>query len=530
MRKKRSKEKAAALVSPEKLKRSKAAKRRRLANGTYSMLIAGFVIAAVVLVNVIVQTIPSAFTTFDVTDEKLYSIGTASKEVLASLDEDVTLYFLTETGEEDEGVEKLLDNYEGNSSRIHVKKIDAVANPTFASEYSDDTVTLNSVIAVCGDRYKVADYSDFYIYSYSYYYSATGYDAEGKITSAIAFVTQNETVRIGYTVGHEELDLGTELTDALDKSNIETEEINLLTSDIPDDIRALIIFAPGADFTEEEAKKVREYLGSGGNALIVSMASMVNGTETPNFDSIMESYGVTKAEGIVMEGDTGCYVQAPYLLVPNTSSVSEVTAGLENSNIVYSLAEALIPSEDEDLAWTVTPILTTSENAYLKTDLTNTVLREDGDETGQFVLAAAIEQTFSNDSDGASDIEDGNAESGASEAAADAGEEADDGSSEPTVTKILYYTSPCAFNSDALSSLIQQSTALPEGNSSLISASIRYLTDHETAVSVPQKSLSVPQTTIDTGTVNTLGAVFMYVLPAAVLVLGFAVWMRRRKK
>ena len=56
------------------------------------------------------------------------------------------------------------------------------------------------------------------------------------------------------------------------------------------------------------------------------------------------------------------------------------------------------------------------------------------------------------------------------------------------------------------------------------------LTDRDTAVSVPAKLLSTPQTTISTGTVNLLGTLAMIVLPALTLAAGFIVWYLRRRR
>ncbi len=41
-------------------------------------------------------------------------------------------------------------------------------------------------------------------------------------------------------------------------------------------------------------------------------------TELKNFDSILENYGVKRAEGLVFEGDTQHYaMQMPYYIVPS---------------------------------------------------------------------------------------------------------------------------------------------------------------------------------------------------------------------
>ena len=68
-------------------------------------------------------------------------------------------------------------------------------NPSFTSQYSSDEVASNSVIAVSDKRSKVIPYSDLYESSVNYQtYSmeTTGFDGEGQITSAIAYVTTDD--------------------------------------------------------------------------------------------------------------------------------------------------------------------------------------------------------------------------------------------------------------------------------------------------------------------------------------------------
>lgn len=497
-------------------------KNRILKNGSYYAALTAVLIAAVIVINLIAGSLPSALTVYDVTDTRLYSIGDTTAELLGGLTEDVTINVITQTGMEDEILQKLLDSYEAASDRVHVERIDAVANPAFASQYTDEQIPLNSVIVVCGEKSKVVSSSDIYRYLSYYSSSPDAFDGEGLITSAVAYVTGGSETVVYYTTGHGEFALGSEMTEALSKANIEVKELNLLSSEIPEDCTALISFAPTEDYTAEEARKVLHYLDGGGHALLVTAPALWTGKETPVFDTIAASYGIVRSGGVILEGDTSRYNQIPYLTVPQTVEGAEAVAGLGNKNILAPLAEALKQEhgEEDDETYSVQQLMTSSDSAYLKTSLEDGVDKSSGDETGPFTSGFAVEQTFSNDSDGSPDVPDGTEEE----------EEEDGGEKAETSMRLLYYSTPCLFSAEALSELILQGADLPQGNDELFSQTIKYLTDQEVKLSVPAKSMSVPQTTVNAAAVSLIGNLFMLALPSAVLAGGFFIWMRRRKR
>ena len=138
-------------------------------------------------------------------------------------------------------------------------------------------------------------------------------------------MTSEESTKLYWITGHgetEESALSSQFTDAVSKSNMEVEELTLLTSEIPEDADGIVIMAPTSDFSEEEADKVISYLEGGGKALIFSSYTE---TDLPNFDSVLENYGVRREDGIVVESDSDYYYpQMPYVLLPEIQS-SDIT-------------------------------------------------------------------------------------------------------------------------------------------------------------------------------------------------------------
>ena len=59
----------------------------------------------------------------------MYTLGDSSVQLAQSLQQDVTIYYLCETGSEDAIITKLLDHYAAESSHIHWEQKDPTLYP-----------------------------------------------------------------------------------------------------------------------------------------------------------------------------------------------------------------------------------------------------------------------------------------------------------------------------------------------------------------------------------------------------------------
>ena len=64
---------------------------RKLKKGGYAAILSVIVIAAVVLLNMIVGRLPEKVRQWDLSGTQIYTVGDTTKELLASLDQDVTI-------------------------------------------------------------------------------------------------------------------------------------------------------------------------------------------------------------------------------------------------------------------------------------------------------------------------------------------------------------------------------------------------------------------------------------------------------
>lgn len=71
--------------------------------------------------------------------------------------------------------------------------------------------------------------------------------------------------------GHGESDLPETLADNIEKENIVTNTLSLLTVDeIPEDADVILSYAPQTDISEEEKEMLSDYAADGGKFLVIS--------------------------------------------------------------------------------------------------------------------------------------------------------------------------------------------------------------------------------------------------------------------
>lgn len=464
---------------------------KNIRKGSYSLGISVVVLAIAVVFNLVVGKLPAQYRNVDLSQTKLSTIGDTTKELVSALDQDVTIYQIVESGKENETIQKLLERYAGLSSHVKVETMDPVLHPNFVSEYTDDDLADNSLIVVGEKRNKVIPYADMFestVNYQTYQYETTGFDGEGQVTSAISYVT-TDSLPIMYTItGHEEGDMTEDMKSAIEKENIEMKDLNLLTEEsVPDDADCVMLFSPQNDLSEEEADKLITYMENGGKAVIIT--SYLN-KEMPNLQKVLNNYGIGTMEGVVLEADGQHYISGnPTYLVPNIGS-SDALGDLSkaNSYVLMPVAQAVEKLEDKRDTVTIESLLTTSDSAYVKTNVNGTLEKEDGDAEGPFDVGVAVTESVDN------------------------GE-----------TKLIYLTSANLFS--------QQVDAMVSGNNiKLLANSVSWMCDQEQSVSIPSKSTQISYLTVTAASARMWGMVTIGLLPVLCLVLGGGIWFKRRKR
>ena len=462
-------------------------------SGLYSAAITAAVLVLAVLVNLLVRALPTKYTTFDLSEAGLYTLSDSSAQVAQGLTQDVTIYYLCETGNEDQIISKLLDKYASESSHITWEIKDPAIYPTFAAQYGAQDAASGSLILVSGEQSVVLDASDLYDYDYSDYYTTGSYrvtfSGESKITSAIYRLTSGEQKHAYYTTNHGEQALTDTLADALENQNLSLTALDLLSSgSVPEDCDLLIINAPTSDFAAgdglvDEISQLQAYLAAGGKLLLTSSVY----AQTPQLDAVLAQFGLARAEGMVVEGDSSkALYNSAWSLLPDYGTPTESTAlnGVNtNTHVMLSVAQGITVTETDNV--TAEPLLNSSSAAYAKADINDltTMEREDGDAEGPFALAVWARN-------------------------------------EDTGAEVLWIGCPNMDNEQLYQSMPGNLTFLQGCAASLVGQDVL----------VDTKALEAEPITVAGSTAAALGLTFVFVLPAAVLIAGAVVVLLRRRR
>lgn len=491
---------------------------RILKSGSYTVTVSAVVIAIVIAINFFVSVLPQSVRELDLTKESIYTIGDTTKQIVGALDEKVDLYYICEEGKEDSRVDKMIANYEGLSENLTVTQIDPAVNPDFVGTLTSETVTANSVIAVSEKRTTVAVFEDFIRYdvegynemsaeefdsfyqqlNMQYYYTGEMpsvsvtelYYGEQYITSAIAYVTADDIPALYYTTGHGETALSSTYTSYVTTENYQYGAITLVGNDIPEDAEAIIIVNPTMDFTEAEVTSLVNYIQAGGDVILITSYNNYSTETRPNLAMLCAQMGLQSVDGLVMEGDSSHYFQYPNCLIPIIGATDESSPAsrLETTNM-YTLMPAahgiISPATVDGI--TVTQILSTTDKAYLKTEINENTTYEmqEGDVAGQYAIAAAATHSGGG--------------------------------------KFAWYASPYIVDDNADSSI-------GKGNSQLFIATLNWMAGKMESVSIIGKDISVKPLVMTESTVSAWKTFLCVVIPVAIVGTGLCVWVRRRRR
>ena len=371
--------------------------RRSAKMGTYTVVLALIVLAAIIVLNMIVSALPTKYTIIDTSAEKLYSISEETEKAIQNIKEDVVINYLCQNGTQDEMLRAFLDRYATANSKIKIKVVDPIESPAFTLKYTEQEISNYSLIVESASTFKIIDYYDIYSLDlYAYYYQGIQqytFNGERLLTSALDFVTSGNTPKIYTLTGHSEAALSETLKTQITDLNYVISELKLLTvSEVPDDASAIIINVPKADLNDDDVTKLKAYLDKGGKVFLLTSALAKSPLE--NLMKVTGYYGLSMSENIIIEENTDkCVSGMPYWLLPDISSHS-ITDPLKDSKFIQiPYAHPINKADDVRSSVTVTELFTTSDKAYTIDPSATEIKKTESSITGKFTVGAVAQES-----------------------------------------------------------------------------------------------------------------------------------------
>ena len=510
---------------------AKASRVRRAKTGSYAVILTVLVLAIIIVANVIMYSLPQDYTLFDTTKTEWTEISAATENFVSLINTPVTVYVLCENGDIDYQYNSLLEKYTEANENIKLEIVDPLENPNFVTKYTDVTLTNYSLIVESAKRFTVVDFSTMTYYASPTYNSMVGSETDVKlsyneyqqiyqnfassygyyitdfeqyfqgetlITSALDYVTL-PTVPQTYMLqskGMEDKKLYGEfsetLSDFLINFSLEPKTLDLKSDGaaIPEDASTIIIYAPKEDITETELAKLETFTAAGGSIVLVTDPTA---TGFKNLMKLGAIYGCSAEEGMVRDADEAHYNGTTTVLKPEISTEHQITYGLlvDGMTVQMPNAHSIVISDKLPEGVVAEELFYTSKKGFrVSTEDDNTRL----DETNSvFNVGVAATKKISNN----------------------------------TTSYFVWLGSTGMLTDD-------QATAVYNGNYAYFIYSMRWASDIFSSEYSTIPATNISGDYLDGFTTITpvivWGAIFVLVIPVTVLVSGFVIWFKRRRR
>ena len=489
----------------KKVKKEKKAKKlfeiiknKWLIKGTTTLLLVAIIIACYVLINFGVSKLN--IEDIDCTEKKLYSLSDETKNKMAELEKDITIQLINMSSSS--YVIEYANKYPAVSKKINVEEISDLSSRVDLQTKYNISESDSLIVVKSGEKEKTLTLNDLYTYDYS-----TGQQidkTEEAITNAIVEVTLDEKPHVyilsGKAYYNTEQALSSIVSTLQDESN-EVDYVDILTTgEIPSDCDCLIITTLGQDLSELERDKILDYINNGGKILMLTSQNMLD-VDTPNFDQILEQYGVTLGYGAVFEQDTSKMLQdSPNMIIEDVSAsfMSKLDMKIKMCLINAGKIEFAADDKLEELGVTYETVATTTDKAFVRTnfDTKSSSRTEQDSEEGSAIVGAYVNKKISDDKNS---------------------------------QLIIYSNELFASNVQVLISSQYYTYAVElYNNEDVILNSISHLTEREDTIVIRKTNESETYSVTDQEDVVIKTIIF--VVPIMMIFTGIVVWIFRRRK
>ena len=388
------------IVKTKEKKSSNEVIRKWLSKTSLTIILIAIIIGAYVVINLLTEK--ANLSDIDLTKDKIFTLSETSKTIIHNINQDVEI-ILVKMDTYSQSVVDFAYKYKKENDKIKITEVSNVTKyPELTAEYNL-TENTYEIIVRSGKEEKIISTSDLYTYDYS-----TGEEkdlTEEAITNALLSVTTENKPKLYFVSGHND-NLEYYLTDFKKKLEDEAntvESLDLLTTaKVPDDCSALVITTLNDDLKTVERDAILKYIKAGGKIILFTDANVAK-TNMPNFQKVLDEYGVNISEGIMIEQDTSKMLSgSPSAIIVTVNEGSSVTDKINMSmNACFINSGKINLADDEKmekLGVTSEILATTSDKAFYRSNLSiSTTSKVSGDEEGKAVVGALLTKKIDDD-------------------------------------------------------------------------------------------------------------------------------------
>lgn len=487
--------------------------RRKFKYGSIATAITVVVIAAVVLVNVVVELMSDRVNmSIDLTENGVFEISQETKDYLSTVNEKVNivcmsdeLTFQTATYIYYKQAYEVLKKYTIVNDNISLTFVDMIKDPTYAERYKEKykgEISAYNIIIESDKRMKVLSIEDLYNTQINYStfsQEVVSSKAEQELTSAIMYVTDPDPLRAVVFNSETSGSSYDNVMNLLVSNGYDVSEINPQIEAIPEETDLVVVNAPLNDYDDDVINKLYNFLDNGGNLgknliYIADYSQKV----TSNIDDFLAEWGIKVEEGVVGDQDSNNLIgQSLYMIRNNIveNEFSENVAQAALPVIDYQSRPITILFDTKDTRSTAA-LLQTKDTAFVMTEELKQVISEgtvpEIPTAVQTTMAIGRKYIFDKDNN---QVYSNVLVVGSSETL------------DETFTSTTYYN-----------------------NGEYFLSILNTMTGKNTGINIVAKDLTSTTFDIDQGTVSNYLILFVVAIPAAVLIAGIVVFIRRRTK
>jgi ABC-type uncharacterized transport system involved in gliding motility auxiliary subunit len=452
-------------------------KARQTKYAAYATVYILVVLAVIVVANYLGNRYDKSY---DGTANKRYSLSEQTTKIVKELKQPATITYFDQSTRFSKAKD-LLDEYSSLSPKVHVEMVDPDKKPQLAREAG--ITNYGTALVQVGDRKE----------------QARTFNEEG-ITGAFIRDLKNTTRTVCFVTGSGEHQIDnsdrngfSDFKTLLSKDEYQAKSINLLEkAQVPGDCTALVVAGPTSDYQQPEVDAIKNYVQTGGRALFMLDPPLKIGhneiADNDALTTLLQSWGVTPEKNLILDMNPIGQLAGvgPQVALVAQYDSHPIVSEMKGTATGFPLARSLETKNTDKT--TVSKLFDSSDSSVATTNLSSAEVNPNDPKNQKGPLTLAAAGTYKT------------------------GKPNDEGRFVVVGTSSWAANSFLNFN----------------GNRDLALNTMNWLSSDEDLISIRPKEEDDRRITMTRAQLNLVRSTSQFLLPLGVVVVGIAVWWKRR--